>query len=379
MAIMETNWRSFLSPGSDLPPDVHFLVITQDGEKSIGAHKLLMAGVSPVFRVMLCGPMKETGNVIRVEETSHEAFSSMISFIYKVPGEGFHLNDVGCPQKLFDLLAVADKYEILSLKTLTLDTLGSLAIANESVISFSTVAYNYKLLFEDVSQKLLMRCLKFLLDTTAGGCAALISEAKKKFPDANSDVLEGLLHVGSESLQLPGALKILCKMIFLICDVQLRFAGWGNLVNFDTEEHEMTKVVLMAKIAKLADEWKISYDIYLVEYLVGYDFSGYISLWMEIQSPSDPDDYFTLNAHDVLILKSDQLPKLHEWTRVEISHVEESGKYFLSLSVGGEELARKECEMGRNLTDVNIYCVCLPNVFQCQPCFIRGLLVLDKH
>ena len=119
----------------------------------------------------------------------------------------------------------------------------------------------------------------------------------------------------------------------------------------------------------------------LVEYLVGfgYDFSGYISLWMEM-SPSDPDDYFTLNAHDVLILKSDQLPKLHEWTRVEISHlppVEEGGKYILSLSVGGEELGRKECEMGRNLTDVNIYCG--RNVFQRQPCFIRGLLVLDKQ
>ena len=111
---------------------------------------------------------------------------------------------------------MADKYEILSLKTLTLDTLGSLAIANENVISVSTVAYNYKLLFEDVSQKLLMRCLKFLFDTTAGGCATLISEAKKKFPDASSDVLEGLLHVGSETLQLPGALKILCGIFFYL-------------------------------------------------------------------------------------------------------------------------------------------------------------------
>ena len=105
-------------------------------------------------------------------------------------------------------------------------------------------------------------------------------------------------------------------------------------------------------------------------------------------SPSDSDDYCSLeisfsrlgvhldDTHDVLIL-SDQLPKLHEWTRVEISHVEEGGKYFLSLSVGGEELGRKEWEMGRNLTDVNIYCnkrFHLP-----QPCFIRGLLVLDKH
>ena len=138
-------------------------------------------------------------------------------------------------------------------------------------------------------------------------------------------------------------------MIFLICDVQLCFAGWGSLVNFDTEEHEAEdgKEVLMAKIARLADEWKIIYDFKPTGYQeFEYDFSGCISLWMDT-SPSDSDDYCSLeisfsrlgvhldDTHDVLIL-SDQLPKLHEWTRVEISHVEEGGKYFLSLSVGGK-------------------------------------------
>ena len=58
---------------------------------------------------------------------------------------------------------LTDKYEILSLKTLAMDTLSSLAITKENVISAATVTFNYKLLFEDVSQKLLMSCLKFLL------------------------------------------------------------------------------------------------------------------------------------------------------------------------------------------------------------------------
>ena len=78
----------------------------------------------------------------------------------------------------------------------------------------------------------------------------------------------------------------------------------------------------------------------------------------------------------VLILKSDQLPKLNEWTRVEISHVEEGGKYFLSLSVGGKELGRKECKMGRNLTNINIY---YGRGIWLQPGVTRGLLVLDKQ
>merc|ERR1712212_160392 len=101
-----------------------------------------------------------------------------------------------------------------------------------------------------------MRCLKFLLDSTAGGLATLISETKKKFPDANSDVLEGLIHVGSETLQLP---------------------GWGSLVNFDTEEQEVTDTednqeILKAKIAKLADEWKIIYDFKPTGYRNYHDF-----------------------------------------------------------------------------------------------------------
>ena len=208
MAIMDTNWQTFLSPDSDLPPDVFFLVISEDEEnaagKSIGAHRLFLAGVSPVFRGMLFGPIKETGDQIKVRETSYEAFSTLISFIYKVPGEEFSLTDISCPQKLFELLTVADKYQILSLKTLTLDALGSLAISNENLIFVATVAKNYRPLFEDVSTKLLVRCLKFI--KTGGGCNTftLVSQTKKNFPDASLDVLYELINVGNATLQLPG-------------------------------------------------------------------------------------------------------------------------------------------------------------------------------
>ena len=65
MAIMDTNWQALLSSNSDVPPDVFFLVTTDEhleteGE-SIGAHRFLLSCVSPVFRGMLLGPMKERG------------------------------------------------------------------------------------------------------------------------------------------------------------------------------------------------------------------------------------------------------------------------------------------------------------------------------
>ena len=212
MSILETNWRSFLSPDCAFPPDVFFLVKTEDDEngevpgKSIGAHRLLLAGVSPVFRGMLGGPMRETGEVIEVKETTAEAFTTMIGYIYKPPGDEFTLDEIRCPQKLYEVLALAEKYEIFSLKTLASDTLETLALTNENMIFAATVANNYKLLFTEVSTKLMVRCLKFIFDSTTGGrdVVALISETKKNFPGADLNVLHDLINVGNDTFRLPG-------------------------------------------------------------------------------------------------------------------------------------------------------------------------------
>ena len=112
MAIAKTNWQSFLSADSDLPPDVFFLVKTEaeeenggDVDKKFGAHRLFLAGVSPVFKAMFYGLMKETTEVIEVKGTTPEAFDTMVKYIYHPPaGEAFNLNHMSCPQRLFELL-----------------------------------------------------------------------------------------------------------------------------------------------------------------------------------------------------------------------------------------------------------------------------------
>ena len=58
----ETNLLVFLSPESEIPPDVLFR-IQAEGEdsagescsKTIGDHRLILAAVSPVFRGMFFG------------------------------------------------------------------------------------------------------------------------------------------------------------------------------------------------------------------------------------------------------------------------------------------------------------------------------------
>ena len=92
-------------------------------------------------------------------------------------------------------------YEICSLKTLASDTLETLAITKENMIFAATVAKRYKPLFTDSSKNLLVRCLKFLFDTTT---FALISETKKNFPDADLNILDELIQVGNETFLQPG-------------------------------------------------------------------------------------------------------------------------------------------------------------------------------
>ena len=131
----------------------------------------------------------------------------MVQCIYKAPGgDTFNLNDVQCPQKLFELLDLAERYEIQNLATMTSDALKSLTITRANMIFTATVAKNYKVVFGDTSTKLLVRCLKFLYDTTsgAGDIFALIKETEEIFPDANLEILRELINVGSVFLQLPG-------------------------------------------------------------------------------------------------------------------------------------------------------------------------------
>ena len=207
MSIVETSWQQFLAPDSEVPPDVFFLVKREDGDgddssRPIGAHRAFLAGVSPVFRKMLYGPLKE-GEEIEVKFTTSEAFNTMISYIYKPPSSGYfslvpnfrepdkfflgpvslsddeeqensddemnpdHRSRIHCPQKFFDLLDLAERYQILNMKQeLTSYAFGTLAITNDNVIFTAQVAKNYQQIFEDVSTKLLAKCLKFLLKKT---------------------------------------------------------------------------------------------------------------------------------------------------------------------------------------------------------------------
>ena len=201
MALLgQADWVGFLSADSDAPPDVFFLVKGTDGKSTkIGAHRLLLAGISPVFKRMFFGPMKETENMLEVKETSPKAFRAMINYIYARRPQNVLYNVMDVDIKtLFELYALSDRYDILNLQTKIMGSLWEFELTRENLISTATVANSYKELFVDLSTELLMMCLKFYLE--------LDTAAKENLPnqETNLDILDELMEVGRSSLHLTG-------------------------------------------------------------------------------------------------------------------------------------------------------------------------------
>jgi len=279
---------------------------------------------------------------------------------------------MSCPQKLFDLLSLADRYKILDLVATMSDILQALPITRENMIFTATVASNFKLMFEDVCKKVLVRCLKFLVDSTSGAADvfALITETKENFLEASLDILHEVMDVGNATLQL---------------------TGWGNLAyfEFDTEEYLIINSKTLATIPKLGAQWKIMHEFRPVEYPHETP-SGNIpvSLWVIVPLQkivlaciSFPFPHIALQVPDPdagkRVSKYQPLPQVGEWTRIEISCEEDEnrdGTFFVALSVGGKELGRMVVE-SEEQTDVKIG---LGQEYEHQPWFARGLVVLQK-
>ena len=199
MAVRNANRKSFLSEESEVPPDVFFLVHEEDGGSArIGAHRLLLAGVSPVFKRMFFGPMKETKEVMEVEDTSAKAVRAMIDYIYGPADDVAIREAIKDISSLFELYALADMYDILNLKTKIMVYLYDLEVTKETLVSTATIANSYRRIFTDLSEDLMIRCLKLYL--------ALEDADKEGFP-GDLGIFDELMKVGTSTLQLTGELR----------------------------------------------------------------------------------------------------------------------------------------------------------------------------
>ena len=201
------QWDKFLSPDSKCPPDVFFTCNGEDGQiVKIGAHRLLLAGVSEVFENTFFGPMKNSEEEVEVKDTSPEAFQLLINFIYShkarlwSDGSNGIIDKITSPKLLVELFALADYYgldEKLELKTTLMEKLKSYHykpfVTRENYIESALVARNYKEIFPEMARELQMKSLQVHLATK-----------DRDFPE---DLLRELMDVAKTVLQLSGNQK----------------------------------------------------------------------------------------------------------------------------------------------------------------------------
>ena len=169
------------------------------------------------------------------------------------------------------------------------------------------------------------------------------------------------------------------------------FAGWGNLVHFDPEEYKITDgEVLVVSIPKLAGQWKIIHDFKPTDYpqenipspssISLTTSSGDYFLGFVFPYPNIGLDLLALDGSVAECFESAQLPKVGEWTRIEISLEDEDSKHFISLNVGGKESLREEVD-DFSLSEIDGIKILIGTDYgePYQPGIIRGLVVLEKQ
>merc|ERR1719511_31784 len=136
--------------------------------------------------------MKNTEDVVDIKETTLDAFKTMINYIYTVPE--FYLKDITCPKALFDVLNIAERYEIPALVEEITLILRKLPITSENMMFTVTTAKNFAH-FEEVSKMLLEKCNYFLTTKlkTSGDVLCWIQDTRINFPGVDKDVLFDML------------------------------------------------------------------------------------------------------------------------------------------------------------------------------------------
>lgn len=167
MTLKHIKWKHYISTSAPpLPYDVTFRVFSQDDEshfREISGHKFLLASVSEVFQAQFFGALANDQKVIKIKETTFEAFKFLLHYIYQ--GIDVTLNDEEDPLgELLEILNLAEKYGMTQLVTEISEVIRTdLVITEENVEEMTEAAEMYSC-FKNVSRVLTDKCLSYYKD-----------------------------------------------------------------------------------------------------------------------------------------------------------------------------------------------------------------------
>jgi len=153
-------------PSYGIPGDVTFHI--QDGmvdkenaiPSEVKGHKAILGAFSPVFKSMFFGPMKETRDIIPIEQTTLKAFEIFIDYIYQKDIDWSKMTVL----ELYDIVNLAERYQMSDLMKEIKTQMEIVAITDESLMDTAHIAAQFSQ-FPGVSSTLLDTCARFLQKT----------------------------------------------------------------------------------------------------------------------------------------------------------------------------------------------------------------------
>jgi len=354
MAIGRTNWWQYLAPDSELPPDVTFKVEEEDGGGEVVAHRLLLAGGSRVFRALFFGPMKEQSKVVVIKDTTVEALTIMINFIYQIPD--FSLKDIVSCETLFEVFNISKRYQVDELNEMVKEAFRKFTITIENVESVAATAKIYAV-FEDTSIGLTGKCHQFLRNNLKTGAAVFdfIMKTKENNPEANLDFIYEILRTKP-------------------------MTAWQTLF-FKPEEQQLVKGQFLTTIPKLPKEWRIKYSFKSTSYNPPKSSSIFMETAVRIYFTNDGfmSVYYTLNGK-TNNNKQFQSPAMNVWTAIEMSQLEDdAGKFIFRLLIGEVEVHKEENTKPMEITEAEVRGSRPDLDFPAQPGFIKDFCIESKE
>ena len=205
---MATNMKwshlsDFLKEDSEIPTDIAFEIANETNTEigTVKAHKLILAAHSVFFRKAFFGSglnFKESSGTVIIKETTREAFSAMIDFIYE-KNIYFGAKTV---EELFDILNIAKRYQVDDL---------TLAITNH----FKNFPWSPTNLNKLVMSVAYAEEFKQFPDETKALFTSAATFLNKKLTSMD-DVLSFLCDKGSDNNDV--AIKLLAEVKKLPCD-----------------------------------------------------------------------------------------------------------------------------------------------------------------
>ena len=151
-----------LNPDCGIPFDIHFDIEDEAGTTlgSFGCHKNILALKSPVFKAMLFGSLRETGDRIKIKATSMKAFKTMLLYVYGVDEEWFPWSlDM---RDIFLTMDLALRYNFPGLQEKVLRHAETVFIEKERLLEIAKTAESFHI-YTELSEAVLTTCSNFLL------------------------------------------------------------------------------------------------------------------------------------------------------------------------------------------------------------------------